>query len=317
MSEHGAGFLLRRGVVAVTLGLSGTLCAIALGSEHASRDTTSVSLSTFSVPITVPPPTITSTLGASTTDATVGVPFTLTLRVQDSNVSMAWTGLVNGFGGALTIQSAQSVGACNLVQTQLQCPLGGLGPGDSLGATIVVVATAPGSYTFTANHIGSSDTTATANATVTVNVAAAPVAAAPTTTAAAVAAPARADLSVEAQGTLRGRLDHTTRVRLLVRNGGPVGDSSTALSLQLPAQVRLLAASPHAGRCSLEAHTCRLGPLAAHAGDAVTLTLRAVKAGQGRLVARVSGDLADPSTRNNRGTIVVRIAGSRAGPKRQ
>jgi Domain of unknown function DUF11 len=145
-----------------------------------------------------------------------------------------------------------------------------------------------------------------------VNVAAA-ITVAPTTTAAIT--PATADISVQAQPTLRPELHSLARTRLQVRNGGPADDSTTTLALTLPAQVRLVAAVPQAGICNLKALTCQLGPLAAYQSDVVVLTLRAVTAGKGHLLARVSGVLPDTSTSNNDGTISVEIPSPPPHPK--
>jgi hypothetical protein len=177
-----------------------------------------------------------------------------------------------------------------MAASQLQCPIGGLGPGDLGRATIVVLANAPASFTFTANSLSSSQ------GTLTVNVSPAAVAV------------ATADISVKAPvATLRPKVGRTARAGLQVLNGGPAADGTTTLSLTVPPQVRLVAAAPVRGTCDVTTLTCQLGSLPAQGSDLVVLTFRAVEPGKANVLAQVSSDVADATMANNQGTISVAI----------
>jgi hypothetical protein len=103
------------------------------------------------------------------------------------------------------------------VPSQVQCPLGGMGPRDAIGAEIVVVASTR----------------------------------------------RRPPMS-----PCRRRSPHSSplsaawaRAGVLVRNGGPVAESTTTLALTVSPQVHLVAAKTQVGTCDLKAFTCELGPL--------------------------------------------------------
>jgi hypothetical protein len=178
----------------------------------------------------------------------------------------------------------------------VQCPLGGLAPGSLVAATIVLVATTPGTYTFASNGFGD-------NSTSSVVVTAVP---APP---AATAAPApTADLSVRTpRTTLSPKMGRVVRAGVEVRNDGPVGDKSTTLALKIPPQLRLIAATVQSGTCDLKELRCRLGSLSAQGSDLVVVTFRAVHAGKGHVIVRVAEDPTDPSLMNNDGSLSVDI----------
>ena len=106
----------------------------------------------------VPAPSLPVTVSASTSDFTVGVPFTITVDVSDGNISSPNLGLrIGGFGTQLSVQSASStVGTCSAANNGAgyNCAFGAFGPGDTATLTLTVIPTAPGSFDLTTATTG-------------------------------------------------------------------------------------------------------------------------------------------------------------------
>jgi uncharacterized repeat protein (TIGR01451 family) len=115
------------------------------------------------------------------------------------------------------------------------------------------------------------------------------------------------------------RVGGTLTYTLAVSNLGPARAHGVRLDAALPEGATLLSAAATAGGCSHSggAVSCSVGGLAAGGGAAVTLALRAERAGLLTLTAAAASDLPDPRPENNRaaqGTLVTACELSAAAP---
>ncbi len=249
--------------------------------------TTIVTTPPFST--TVPGPSIASTLTAAPSTVVVGAPITLTIGVEDANVATpSVTEYVKGLDQNFTVQSAtSSQGACTTGGAQLECPLTNLAPGGQVGATVVAVPTTVG--TFQLSAVATPYGPASPSVSVTVLA-------------------ATADLGVSLPtSTLGPRVGHTVRIGVTVANVGPLAATGAVLRIAVPPETRLLAAVATAGSCSGTPRACQLGSLGVDGRDLVVVTLLATRPGTGRLVATVSGRVADPVQTNNASSETIAV----------
>jgi hypothetical protein len=213
----------------------------------------------------------------------------LSVSVQVNNTGLANASeLVDGVDpAAFTVQSAQSdVGACTTSGSELQCPLGTVNSGNVIGNTIVLVAKAPGTFQLTAT---TSQLRSPQSLTITVLA---------TTADASVKAPA---------ATLAPKVGGKARAGVLIADGGPLAEHTATVSLTLPSQVKLLAATSQSGTCDVKHLTCRLGAIASGGQTLIVLTFTGAEPGKGQVVIRASGDVTDPATSNNQAAIAINV----------
>ena len=286
----------RAAIPLLVLAAAGIGSGLALGSDRDARDltvtgpggsTTIVTTPPFST--TVPGPSIASTLIAAPSTVVVGAPITLTIGVEDANVATpSVTEYVKGLDQNFTVQSATSTqGACTTSGAQLECPLTNLAPGGQVGATVVAVPTTVG--TFQLSAVATPYGPASPSVSVT-------------------DLAATADLGVSLPtSTLGPRVGHTVRIGVTVANVGPLAATGAVLRIAVPPETRLLAAVATAGSCSGTPRACQLGSLGVDGRDLVVVTLLATRPGTGRLVATVSGRVADPVQTNNASSETIAV----------
>jgi hypothetical protein len=266
---------------AVTLGVCGLLAA----SAAADGPPTSIG--------GVQLPTLSSAISTGTSTVNAGQPVTVAVTVTDQNV-LGSTGGIEEIDGvdpaAFDVKSAQSdAGACTTGDGAIRCPLGTMNPGNQVGNTIVLLAKTPGTFKLSARSSGGGGGSQPVTLTLTV-----------------VATTADASVKVPAV-TLAPKVGGKARVGVLILNGGPLAENSTSLSLTLPPQVKLLAATAQGGTCDVKRGSCKLGGVASGAQELIVLTFQGVKPGKGQVVIRGAGDVADPTAINNQGTIAINV----------
>jgi hypothetical protein len=265
--------------------LSCALAALAAFVPSAFADGVPVTPPTVSVPKPVPP---TSTITASQATVNVGQTVTVTVSVQVNNI-----GDVNAFEfidgidpASFDVQSAQSdLGACTTRGSELQCPLGTINAGNVIGNTVVLTAKTPGTFKLTASEEGQSPSSLSLTVLA-------------TTADALVKVPA---------ATLAPRVGRKARAGVWLVDNGPLPEHSTTLTLSLPPQVELVAATAQGGTCDLKRLTCKLGGVASGGQELSVLTFQGVKPGKGKVVAHGAGDVTDPSAANNVAAIAVSV----------
>ena len=108
-----------------------------------------------------------------------------------------------------------------------------------------------------------------------------------------------ADLAVSGGAQLQASQGSTIHAAATLSDLGPFASPHASLHLTVGSRVRVLSVSPACERTSQRAFLCHLGPLSSGDSATVTLTLRALEPGFGRVTARSFPRGVDPDATNN------------------
>lgn len=120
-----------------------------------------------------------------------------------------------------------------------------------------------------------------------------------------------ADLGVTLASSGSNATGATSTFTATVKNAGPSGATSVALTALVPSTGTLVSATPSTGSCfTSSAVSCDLGSLANGSSATVTFVIQQMTAGDSTMMVQVSASENDPKPSNNQSSSTVSITGS-------